>query len=842
MAFRIHRPGMLAAVLGVTLIAGVGVASGLAGSGDHPGPSPDGTAFTPSGWRVTPAGVTKPAGFFPANAVLSPDERAVLLPSIIRNANNRQAVEVLDARTGETLQEYELDPDASGKQEGTSPGIAFSHDGTKVFLATAGKHSVLVFTWDAAARKLALSRTLALPDGTEPQSVAPSPDDKIVYVVGQYAGKLYAIDVASGTTTSAPAGEYPFGVTLSGDGKTAYVSNQAGDTVSVFAVDGATVTPKGTIKVGTHPNFLLTDAPRHRVFVSNGDSDSVSVIDTTANKVTGTISVAPYRGAKAGTSPTGLDLSADGNTLYVADSGNNDVALIDVGREFGRVKGLIPTAWYPTGVQVPKDGSRLLIADAKGLGTGPNVGNAAGDPTDFPYIESQLKGFLQVVPMPASAQLEKYTRQVQANNDTQQRDKVRGFTGANPGTIVPRHAGQKSPIKHVIYVVKENRTYDQVFGDLGKGNGDPKLAVFGNNVTPNQHALAGKFVTLDNYYMDGEVSQDGWDWATEANSNPFNQLATHQGYAGNGAVYDSSGYLDSAVTAGNADPTKAFLWDAAHAAGQSIRHYGMHSVPSSWFSSANQVKCPAGQYCAYEPLLDHNTDHAYPWFDMNITDQSRYQEWKKEFDSYVAHDNLPTWQFVDLPRDHTAGLAPGASSPKAMVADNDLALGKIVETVSHSKYWNDTAIFVTEDDAQDGPDHVDSHRSVGLVISPYTQRGTVDSHFYSQVSMLRTMELLVGLGPLTQYDSAAMPMIWSFGAKPNLTQYTALTPAQPLTEKNPAKAQSQMKPQNMSGTPDSVPEEVLNQEIYRSVYGPNAKVPAPQHNVFGHGGQKAKGD
>jgi YVTN family beta-propeller protein len=833
---------MIATVLAVTLAAGTGTAFGLAGIGDHPGPGPDGTAFTPSGWRVTPAGVTKPDGFFPANAVLSPDEQAVLMPSIIKNTNNRQAIEVLDAKTGAMLQEFELDPSASNKREGTSPGLAFSHDGTKVFLATAGKNSVLIFDWNAATHTLALNKTLPLPDGTEPQSVVPSPDDKTVYVVGQYSYKLYAIDVASGTTTSAPAGEYPFGVTLSGDGKTAYVSNQAGDTLSVFAVDGTTITPKSAVKVGTHPNFLLTDAPRHRIFVSNGDSDTISVVDTATNKVTGMISLAPYRGAKSGTSPTALDLSADGNTLYVAESGNNAIALVNVpdrthgkatGGDFGRVRGLIPTGWYPTGVQVPTDGSRLLIADAKGLGTGSNVNTTA---TDFTYIENQLRGFAQVVPMPGTAQLQEYTRQVQANNDTQQGDKVRGFTGANPGTIVPRHAGQGSPIKHIIYIIKENRTYDQVLGDLGKGNGDPDLAIFGNDVTPNQHALASKFVTLDNFYMDGEVSQDGWDWATEANSNPFNQLATHQGYGGNGAVYDSSGYLDSAVTAGNADPTKAFLWDAAYAAGQSLRHYGMQSVPSDWFSSANQVKCPAGQYCTYEPLLDKFTDHTYPWFDMNITDQSRFEEWKKEFDSYVANDNLPTWQFIDLPRDHTSGQAAGQNTPKAMVADNDLALGKIVETVSHSKYWKDTAIFVTEDDAQDGPDHVDSHRSIGLVISPYTQRGIVDSHFYSQVSLLRTMELLVGLGPLTQYDSATMPMIWSFGAKPNLTPYTALTPKQSLTEMNPANAKSQVKPQNIAGAPDNMPEQVLNEEIYRSVYGPNALVPAPTHNVFIQGG------
>jgi YVTN family beta-propeller protein len=784
---------------------------------------------------VTPAGVQKPAGFFPANVVLSPDERAVLLPGVIRNQDNKQTVEVLDAGTGDLVQELELNPDDNTKREGVAPGLVFSHDDKEVFLATAKRDSVLVFDWDAASRQLRWNKTLALPNGAYPQTLTLSPDDRVVFVVGQYARTLFAVDVVSGTITSATVGPYPFAVATSGDGKIAYVSNQAANTVSVVAVDGQKLTSRGEILVGTHPNHLLTDSPRNRLFVSNADSDSISVIDMVSNRVTRTISVAPYKDAHAGTSPTALALSADGSTLYVANSGNNDVALIDVAdnKHFGQVRGLIPTGWYPTGVQVPKDNSRLLIADAKGLGTGPNTGHATSDPRDFSYIERQLKGYLQIVPMPGMEALHRYTRQVEQNNGIAEGNGVRGFSRSTPGTIVPRRVGRGSPIKHIIYIVKENRTYDQVFGDLGKGNGDPHLAIFGRDITPNQHALAEKFITLDNYYVDGEVSQDGWDWATEANSNPYNELATHQGYGGNGSEFDSAGSLDSPVTAGNADPSRAFLWDAVHAAGMRFRHYGMFSQPATSFHEDNRVKCPEGKNCAYEPLLNDNTDHDYPWFNLNIPDQQRFQEWNREFNQYVAHENLPTFEFLNLPRDHTAGWFAGGATAKAMVADNDFALGKIVDTVSHSKYWKDTAIFVTEDDAQDGPDHVDSHRSLANVISPYTQRGIIDSHFYSQVSLLRTMELLTGLGPLTQYDAAAIPMIWSFGDTPNLAPYTAIIPQQPLTETNPPTTRSVMIPEAMQGKPDQVDERALNEEIWKSVRGPDTVMPQPQHHIYG---------
>ncbi|MFE4413525.1 beta-propeller fold lactonase family protein [Streptomyces sp. NPDC056821] len=767
---RRSRKPVVAAVCASALVMGGGLAVAVGGF-NHAGPQGDGTAYTPAGWRVTPAGTQKAAGFFPANAVLSPDGRAVVVPNIVRNAHGKQTVQVLDAVDGKLLQELELDTSNSSTPQGVAPGLAFSHDGSRVYLATASKNAILVLDWDSAARKLSVNKSLRLPQGSYPQNVAVSPDDKTVYATGQYSRSLIAVDVDSGKTQQAPVELYPYGVTLSQDGRTAYVSNQGAKTVSVFSVDGLTLTPQPAITVGTHPNVMLLDADHHRLFVANGDNDSVSVVDTDSNKVIDTISLAPFKGAHGGAQPTNLALSPDKATLYVTNGGNNDVAVVNVSDrgEFGQVKGLVPTGWYPTGVQVTPDGKRLLVTSAKGLGTGPNKGTDPSNPDNHPYVENQLQGYLSVVPVPDADQLAKYTRQVSENNGFGDKNKVRGFDGKTPGTIVPRNVGDSSPIKHVIYVVKENRTYDQVLGDLHKGNGDPSLAIFGKDVTPNQHKLADQFVTLDNFYVNGEVSQNGWQWATQASSNPYNETGTAQGYGGNGSEYDSEGYHPDVAAAG-ADPDHAYLWDKLAQKKVPFRNYGQFAVPSTWIGQDEKVTCAKGDFCAHDPLLDASTNHTYPWYDMGVSDQHRYDLWNKEFQDYVAHDNLPSMQFIDLPRDHTAG---GATA-KQLVADNDLALGKIVDTVSHSKYWKNTAIFVVEDDAQAGPDHVDAHRTIASVISPYTQTGKVDSHFYSQVSMLRTMELFLGVDPMSQYDAAALPMIYSFTDKPDFAPYGAV--------------------------------------------------------------------
>lgn len=769
-----RRPVVVIATATALAIGGGAAAAAIAFT-QHAGPQGDGTAITPAGWNVTPAGVQKAAGYFPANAVLSPDGKALLVPNIVKNANNKQTVQVMEVKDDDILQELELDNSNGSVPQGVAPGLAFSHDGKQVFLATANKNAILVLDWDASAQKLSVNRSLKLPSGSYPQTVAVSQDDKTVYATGQLSRQLIAVDVATGQTKQEAVGSYPYGVVLSEDGHTAYVSNQGGNTLSVFAVDGLTLAPKPGIPVGTHPNSLVVDKVGHRIFASNGDSDTVSLIDPAQNKVTATISLAPYKGAPSGTQPTNLALSPDAKTMYVASGGNNDVSVVDLSsnENFGKIKGMIPTGWYPTGVQPSPDGKKLLVTSAKGLGTGPNKGTDPANPNNHPYIEGQLKGFVSIVDTPDSKQLDTYTRQVRANNGFDKaQDGGQGGDNQDQGsqkTIVPRRPGEDSPIKHVIYVVKENRTYDQVFGDMGKGNGDPSLAIFGKDVTPNHHKLADQFVTLDNFYANGEVSQNGWQWATQASSNGYNETATAQGYAGNGSQYDSEGYHPDVAAAGP-DPSHAYLWDKLAQNNIPFRNYGQFVVPAGDIASSETVKCAAASFCAHDPLLDANTAHNFPWFDMGVSDQHRFDLWDQEFQQYKANNNLPAMQFIDLPRDHTAG----GGTATQLVADNDLALGKIVDQVSHSQFWKSTAIFVVEDDAQGGPDHVDAHRTVAEVISPYTQTGTVDSHFYSQVSMLRTMELFLGVSPMSQYDAAALPMIYSFTNKPNFAAYDAV--------------------------------------------------------------------
>jgi YVTN family beta-propeller protein len=382
------------------------------------------------------------------------------------------------------------------------------------------------------------------------------------------------------------------------------------------------------------------------------------------------------------------------------------------------------------------------------------------------------------------------------------------------------------PIEHLIYVIKENRTYDQVFGSLGQGNGDPSLNLFGDESAPNQRALQTGFVTLDNFYADSEVSADGWNWDVGGLANTYVQKAWPQNYGSRNRPYDFEG--GNYATSPGADPTDAFLWNKLSDAGISYRNYGFRVF--------------GGQVASTEPRLAANTDLNFAGFDLTQADAStspdflgggptRYDAWLSEFRQYVATDSLPVVEFVRLPNDHTAGALAGAPTPRAYVADNDLALGKLVDTVSHSQFWLSTAIFVVEDDAQDGPDHVDAHRTVAQVISPYTQTGRVDSTFYSTVSMLHTMETILDIAPMTQFDAAAPLMTASFTQRPDFRPYNAIIPSQDMSEKNPSSGP-------LSGRvsaadfvkEDLVEPQLLNQMIWQSVKG-DTPMPAP-HTVF----------
>jgi YVTN family beta-propeller protein len=801
---RVRRRLALAAAAGaVAVLAGAALA-GLATQ--TAGPQGDGTGVTPNGWTVAPAGDQVQVGGRPYGIALSPDGKTLLVSNDGQGTQSLMAVDTATRSVRQTI------PYSS--PQALYLGVVYSPDGKHAYASAGGNNKIRVYTV-AADGSLSEQSPFSVPSGSYPGGLAIAADGKTLYVANDLGNSLAILDAATGAIKSTTAvGQNPYTVVLSKDGKTAYVSNWGGDTVSL--VDASSGAAKGQITVGTHPSALAINPVSGDLYVANTDADSISVVDT-AGTVTRTIDLTPYPDAPVGASPNALAVSADGKTLYAANAGDNDVAVIDL--PAGTVAGLVPTGWYPTGLAVSSDGGELYIANAKGLGAGPNPAGPTPyhGSTEDQYVGSMIKGTISFVDVPGNAgQLQKLTEQVKQNDDFARGASVRGDKG---GPVVPNRVGDASPIKHLIYVVKENRTYDQVFGSLGKGNGDPSLNLFGDESAPNSRALERQFVTLDNFYANSEVSADGWSWSTEATADTYDQKNWPANYSGRNRPYDFEG--GNLATAAGRDPQNSYIWDRLSRAGISFRNYGFWAT-----GTVPAVVAPT------EPELASETDTQYPGYNLSITDQTRIAEWLEEFHGYEASGNLPTVELVRLPNDHTSGTAPGRPTPKAMVADNDLALGKLVDAVSHSQFWPSTAIFVVEDDAQNGPDHVDAHRTVAQMISPYSRTGKVDSTFYSTVSMLRTIELIAGLPPLTQFDASATPMTDSFGQRPDVTPYDAITPTQSLTETNTVNAPMARASTRMSfAEADVAPEDTLNEAIWKSIKGADSTMPAPIHRL-----------
>ena len=818
-----RRTGALAIAVLAACAGGTVAIAGI-GAPDHAGPQPDGTAITPVGWRVTPAGSQVTLGERPYGLALSPDGHTALVSN---DGVGHQSLMAVDPDAQAVRQTITYD-----RPEALFLGVAFGPDGRKAY-ASAGNNDK-IRTYDVGADgKLSEGASIALGQTGHPfpAGLAVSEDGKRLVVADNLANAVSVVDLPGGKETRIPLTDrtctigdtgdvsegrdclFPHSVVLSRDGTTAYVSDWGQRTVSV--VDLAAGRTTKTITVGQHPSAMALAPDGSELYVANTDGDSVSVVDTGTDAVARTIDLRPDRRSPAGTSPNALAVAPDGGTLYVADAGGNDVAVVRLAEDrqddgADDVVGRIPTGWYPTGVAVDPSGKRLYVANAKGLGAGPNP--------DRQYIGSMIKGTLSTIDVPDDAQLASWTRQVQANS-----------TSVAPGeesagrSPVPTAPGQSSPIKHVIYVVNENRTYDQVLGDLGRGDGDPKLALFGRDVTPNHHKFAEQFTTLDNLFAAGEVSDDGWEWSTAADANTLTQKTMPTLYGGRGYFYTGEGGTRAAAPGPGAGGS--YIWNRLDESRISYRNYGF------WATGTPPVQV------FNDPGLAAHTDPEYSGFNMGISDQDRYAAWLKEFRGYERSGRLPAVEFLKFPRDHTSGTRPGSPTPRAMVADSDLALGRLVDTVSHSQFWKSTAIFVIEDDAQDGPDHVDAHRTVGHVISPYTQLGgRVDSTFYSSVSMLRTMELILGLRPLTRFDGAANPMRASFTNHPHSTPYVALRPNVSLTESNPATAPLASASRKMDFShEDRAPQATLNEAIWRSVKGRHSRMPAPRHRLRGVG-------
>ncbi|HVB37961.1 MAG TPA: hypothetical protein VND92_05455, partial [Vicinamibacterales bacterium] len=587
-------------------------------------------------------------------------------------------------------------------------------DGYHIYASAANANSVKEFGFSDGM--VTHGREFQLPPAqgdTFVGGLAVSPDGQSLYAVRVFARSLSRIDLKTGEVTKTidfPV--EPYTCLMSPDGKTVFVSLWGGAKVLMFDAD--TLEQTGEVAVGEHPNAMAVSADGKRLFVACANTNAVWVVDVGAGKAVEQIAVALYPDAPNGTTPNGLSLSPDGKTLLVANADNNDVAVVDVSTPgSSKVNGFIPTGWYPTDVLFSRDGKQIYVLSGKGLSSHPNPNgpHPGRRRPDGQYTGNMLLGTVSMLATPDANQLAHYTKTVLAL--TPYHDATRLAPADAPaGSPIPARVGGTSPIKHVFYIIRENRTYDQVLGDVKEGNGDPSLTLFGAKVTPNAHALVHQFVLLDNFYVNAEVSYDGHEFSTAAYASDAVEKLYQTNYAGRGSPYLAEGVGPNRTPYGDlAAPAKGYIWDACKRAGVSVRDYGefVHEMRGPQ-GAPEGPRGDAGAEAASVPGLEGLIDPEYPQFNLRITDQHRVDVWQKDFAAYVQNGNLPQLSIIRLPNDHTAYTQPGMPTPGAMVADNDLALGRIVETISHSPYWKDSAIFIVEDDAQSGPDHVDAHR------------------------------------------------------------------------------------------------------------------------------------
>jgi len=483
--------------------------------------------------------------------------------------------------------------------------------------------------------------------------------------------------------------------------------------------------------------------------------------------------------------------------------------------------GFIPSGWYPSALTLADRGRTLYVGNSKGQASYPDI-KGPGSPLASNWngdesIKTLQKGSVEMIPMAdLREKLAAYTRQVMANTPYDDSQLTLARAPKAP-SVIPREVGAGSPIEHVIYIIKENRTYDQVFGDISKGNGDSRLTIFGNKVTPNQHALVGQFVLLDNLYCDGEVSVDGHSWSNSAYATDFNEKLWPPDYGRHSKAEESAAYI----------PSAGHLWDLARRKGLTYRSYGEYAERSSDGRTMQAAKGIDGLWGHVSP--EFKTANKRDTQNVEVF-LKEFDEYEKAFDSPDARKRLPNFIVMSLGEDHTKGTQPGAFTPVAMVANNDQAIGMLVDRVSHSKYWPKTAIFIIEDDAQDAPDHVDARRTVGLVVSPYVKRGILDSTLYTTSSFVRSMELLLGLPPMSQYDAAAMPLYASFSDQPDLNPFQLLPPQVDLNAKNTPESYGARASAKMDFDDyDRAPMQALNEIIWKSVRGSDSPMPAPVH-------------
>ena len=767
----------------------------------------------PNGWHLTPLKKMLPMGDLPLNIAISPSKK---LAAITNNGQSDQSIRLVDIQN-----EMVIDSIVIGK---SWLGLAFSGD--ERFLYASGGNDNIIIKYAIVKNHLFPDDTISLgkrwPEKISVAGITTDKKGKRLYAVSKENNSLYVIDLASKKIILKQQLEgEAYTCILSTDNKTLYISCWGCDRIVMF--DTYNLKINGYVKVGDNPNDICLTRNGKYLFVANANDNNVSVIDTRLKKVIETLSTSLYPDAPAGSTTNSVALSKDEKTLFIANADNNCLAVFDVsvpGRS--KSKGFMPTGWYPTCVRIVND--KILVTNGKGL---TSMANPYGpEPTrkgqvvtyqeggqehkiKVQYIAGLFRGTLNILPVPDPQQLAIYSQAVYNNTPYTKKDEL---TSASPaGNPIPQKVGDPSPIKHIFYIIKENRTYDQVLGDMPEGNGDPKLVLFGENITPNQHALAREFVLLDNFYVNGEVSADGHNWTMGAYATDFLEKNWPTSYGGRGGTYAGEGARE---IANNKD---GFLWDFCSRKGVSFRTYGE-------FVGDNGPSLPV--------LKDHYCKNFTPWV-QSVRDTVRFRQWKHDFDSLLAINAVPQLNTIRFINNHTEGLRIGRPTPFAHVADNDLATGLFIDYLSHSSIWNESLVLIVEDDAQNGPDHVDAHRSTAFLAGGYVKTGFIDHTAYTTTSLLRTIELILGLPPMSQYDAAATPLWRCLDNTPGHKPFIAKPIHIDLNDKNLAENKWQKMSEKFDFTAeDRINDFDFNEVIWRAVKGLDSPCPPAVRAAF----------
>lgn len=767
----------------------------------------------PNGWSLSPAGKQIPLGDLPLNIAITPDLKYA---AVTNNGESTQSIQLISLKELKLLDTYKV-----GK---SWLGLTFGDSGKNLYASGGNDNFILRF--EILDNKLICRDTfqigVPMKDAISIAGIAVDESAKRLYAVTKENNSVYILDLQTRKIIRQLAlGGEGYTCILSPDKKHLYCSCWGCNKIICLNTNSLEI--EGSVSTGDHPNDMVIDKKGVFLYVANSNDNSVSVIDLKQKKVIETLNAALYPTLLTGSTTNSVALSKDNKTLYVSNADNNCLALFNVTNPGQSSSlGFIPTGWYPSCVRIAED--KILVTNGKGLSSFPNprgpnptkirnkVEYQKGQPEiedEEQYIAGLLKGTLSVISNPDNVQLALWSKQVYENTpfNTEKETRSNGLKG-NP---IPQKVGDASPIHYVFYIVKENRTYDQILGDVPQGNGDTTLVLFGKKYTPNQHALANQFVLLDNFYNDGEVSADGHNWSLGAYATDYLEKTWPTYYGNRGGKYDAEGNRKIA------NNKNGFLWDYCKKYGVTYRTYGEF----------------ADNYKPNIPVLENHLCKYFTSWDQKVMDTTRFRQWKQDFDSLLSIHQVPQLNTLRFINDHTEGMKLGRPTPFAAVADNDLAVGLFVEYLSKSTIWKESAVFIVEDDSQNGPDHVDAHRSTTYVAGGFVKNSFVDHTPYSTTSVLRTIELILGLPPMSQYDAAAEPLWRCFDTASIHPSFISIEAQTDLFEKNQLHNAWQKKSESFNfSKEDMVKDKELNEVIWVACRGTSKPCPPSVHAAF----------